>query len=120
MEITEKKVITEVSVEISFKEYWETLDKIMDYWLVYQEVRPMWARFNNHYKQVMELFTKVNKGKCTLEGAKRVFADILDDINPIVIAQIAEDNGYEVSNFGIYNSALKLRTATFRRNGNHI
>lgn len=120
MEITSKKVITEYSVEIGFNEYWETLNEILDYWLVYKEVKPMWAKFNGHYKQYMELFVKVNKGKITLEGAKKVFEDILDDMNTLVVSQIAENNGFTVSNFGSYSKVLKIRTATFVRSGNHI
>lgn len=122
MQITSKRIITQVTVEIGFNEFWGKLNELVTYWLETKEVKPTKRRYNEHATTVMSSFYNnyIRTGRVTMETAKEIFENTFSDIGSFVLLQIAEDNGYEVSHYGIYDSVLKIRTATFFRNGSHI
>ena len=122
MEITKKELITLVSVEITLTEFWETLQNIVDDYHNSDNCKQKILNFlpTDFLKERFVAFCNTYK-VITLDVAKEHFENyIVNDISHIVVRIIANNSGYDVNWFGIYNKHTKTINATFQRNGNHI
>ena len=122
MEITSKKVITFYEVEITFNEFWEALQELVE---TYKNGRAYFLLGNKSAEDRLEKFI-ANNTNITLGVAKTQYCEICNvlinngSICDIVIKFIAKSNGYSVSHYGSYYDKEKVYRATFQRNGNHI
>lgn len=120
MIITAKQVVTKVNVEITFQEFWAVLEDIVNEFNETGTVKPMAFKGSSLYLSALKRLVQVKERYDTMEGARSIFENPLSDIRTLVVAQIAEDNGYQVQFYGYNNKVAHTLNCVFTVEGSHI
>lgn len=120
MEITAKQVITKVNVEITLQEFWAVLEEIVNEFNETGKIKPVSFKGNNFYLSELQNLVQVKERYDTVGGARNIFENPFSNIRTLVIAQIAEDYGYKVQNYGFNNKVTKTLDCVFYIEGSHI
>lgn len=112
MKITEKKVVTIISAEIGFEEFFDALNNLI------ADVQA--DRYFEDHAPTRELLKKMD-ANVTVGQAEESFRDShFDLLHNAVLRYIAKENGYRMHNYGIYDRFIKCIDCSFERTGDHI
>ena len=113
MVIINKRVITKITVEIAFQEFFQAFTDLID------DIRNNKgnAKFSAR-KETLKL--AASSGNVIMEMARKAYTHPLDPYTPDIIDYLANQYGYKVDHYGSFYEKEQLYRATMYVDGSHI
>ena len=114
MQTIAKKIITLYTVEISFTEFWEGFQNLVD------DINADKVAKHEAHEDMKNLAAKLlatNDGKIELHMAEDAYHDIMNPYTADVIRYLARSWGFQVNHFGMYYKHEHIYKCTLERTG---
>ena len=115
MQTIEKKIITLYKVEISFPEFWEGFQNLVDD--INADRGAVKYEAHEDMKNLAQKVLATNEGKIDCRTAEDAYHNIMNPYTADVIRYLAKSWGFTVNHFGMYYQHEDIYKCTLERTG---